>query len=399
MGIGGAYNYGCEAIIRGTVAMLRSAWPDISILYRSFRPDDDRKRLAGCILDIVERKVSSRYSIKRIARRVASALSLQWSPALDSLSQLEGVNAVLSIGGDLYTLQPDGSFNTSLPKFGNSSEKKGVPYILWGASIGPFSRNQKAERFFAKHLSRISLITAREMDSVDYLSRIGITSNVVPCADPAFLVAPEIMKSSEKGTLPIKTIGINISPLSLKYIYMTADQAADSQSAMIEHIIERTKARVLLLPHVVCDFAEGDDDLRWLKRIKNNLASRYSKCVDLVDHDPGFLGLKKILTQCDLLIAARMHCAVNALAACIPTLFLAYSQKAYGMSEYIYGHRSWVLPLAEVSSEKGFDKLTEMMRNLSEIHEFLKCRMPQVRSDAKRPIEALKMLLEKTWSI
>jgi len=389
IGIGGVYNYGCEAIVRGSIDILRSEWPDIKITYSSFRPAEDRKRLKDCSLEIIKRQVAGRYSFKSIARKILSVLNLHWSPAMDSLSQLEKMDAVLSIGGDIYTLQPNGHFNASLPKFGNLAEKRGIPYILWGASVGPFDKNPKAERFFRKHLSRISLITARENDSVEYLRRIGISSNVIPCADPAFVVAEHIVRNQDVPS-SMKIIGVNISPLSLKYIGLAPDQAVDSQSRMIERIVERTNAEVLLLPHVVCEFSEGDDDLRWLRRIKNNIKPPYSEKVSLVDHDPGYIGLKKILVQCDLVIAARMHCAINALAACVPTLILAYSQKAYGMSEYIYGHRRWVLPLEDIWKGRGLDAVMGMLESLSGIQKYLKRRIPEVQSDAKRPIQFLK---------
>ena len=44
-GIGGVYNYGCEAIVRGTEIILRKKWPNIQIKYASLRPEDDKRRI------------------------------------------------------------------------------------------------------------------------------------------------------------------------------------------------------------------------------------------------------------------------------------------------------------------------------------------------------------------
>ena len=41
IGIGGVYNYGCEAIVRGTIEILRNVDPAIKISYASYNYEDD----------------------------------------------------------------------------------------------------------------------------------------------------------------------------------------------------------------------------------------------------------------------------------------------------------------------------------------------------------------------
>ena len=55
-----------------------------------------------------------------------------------------------------------------------------------------------------------------------------------------------------------------------------------------------------------------------------------------------------------------MHCAINSISIGIPTIFLAYSRKAYGMSEYIYGNSNWVIPLKN-SNEELIPKINELI--------------------------------------
>lgn len=43
IGIGGVYNYGCEAIIRGTVSILKSINPEITVSYASYNYEDEYK--------------------------------------------------------------------------------------------------------------------------------------------------------------------------------------------------------------------------------------------------------------------------------------------------------------------------------------------------------------------
>ena len=54
------------------------------------------------------------------------------------------------------------------------------------------------------------------------------------------------------------------------------------------------------------------------------------------------------MKQCKFVIAARMHCAVNASIEGIPTIFLTYSQKSKGMAQFIYGSENLCIPMQEI---------------------------------------------------
>jgi len=365
IGIGGVYNYGCEAIVRGTEAILRSEWPDVKIVYASCRPEDDRTRLKGCNVEIVRRKRIGRYSPRNVVRKLLSMAGISWYPTTDPPVIANGYDAVLSIGGDIYTIRANGAGNRGFLRFGDACEKRGIPYVLWGASVGPFSANPETERVFTKHLKNISLITARETATVNYLQNIGVSHNVIPCADPAYVVAPEIKADSACKHNGF-TIGINLSPLSVRHSKYSLEEAIHVQSRTIQELIKALDARIVLIPHVVCDFMEGDDDLRYLHRIKQAIAS----------------------------IAARMHCAINALAAHVPTILVAYSRKAVGMCEYVYGNGNWAIPLNEFGSNHTLEKIRLMIKQKESIRTYLGNRIPEIQEDAYRPMQRLKEILE-----
>lgn len=66
IGIGGVYNYGCEAIVRGTIEILRNVDPAIKISYASYNYEDDVQRLADCDLKILQRKRLGRWNPKTL---------------------------------------------------------------------------------------------------------------------------------------------------------------------------------------------------------------------------------------------------------------------------------------------------------------------------------------------
>lgn len=376
IGIGGVYNYGCEAIVRGTVKILRSKWPDCEIAYATPRVEDDRRRLAGCDVTIVHRRFN-RYSGKNILRKLLSYFGCRWQPCLEDLSLLKNIDAVYSIGGDIFTLSPTGSYNASLAKFGTIAERKKIPYVLWGASVGPFTANPKAERFFKRHLSQISGIVAREQETVNYLASIGISSNVTLRPDPAFFVAPEIHTDNDKPkTRPV--IGINLSPLSVSYTGLSQKEAIASQAHSIARLITECNADVMLIPHVVCSFNEGDDDLRYLQNIKQEIPFPINKHVQIIVDDPGFIGIKKYLIQCDFVIAARMHCAINAMATFAPAIIVYYSQKAKGMADFVYENREWLIEVNDFCSDRLVLMAKTMLKNHKSISAKLKNKMENI---------------------
>ncbi|MEG1861896.1 MAG: polysaccharide pyruvyl transferase family protein, partial [Bacteroidaceae bacterium] len=195
IGIGGTYNYGCEAIVRGTVEKLRSLFPEIQVDYASSRVEDDKKRLEGCNVNIISRK--NKWAWWNLTRNILDRLSIKNSISTEDLSLIKKYDAVFSIGGDIYTIFDDGSYAKHLVQYGDICEKYGVPYILWGCSVGPFEQNPAILEIFKKHLKNISLIVAREKVTVDYLKSIGIEKNVVFSFDPAFSV-PSIKKVEKK---------------------------------------------------------------------------------------------------------------------------------------------------------------------------------------------------------
>ena len=359
IGIGGVYNYGCEAIVRGTVNILKSINPEIRISYASYNYEDDLRRLTDCDIRIIQRKRIGRWSFHNIVRKLLSSVNIDYILPYDSTDWLDGYDTIFSIGGDIYTLYPDGTYDASLPLFLEKCQARGIKYVLWGASVGKFEKNSKALAFFKKHLRKIDLIVAREWVTVDYLNSLGIVQNVVFAPDPAYFVeCPFLDKDKKKqGT----TLGVNLSPLSALYHYGNIEIAINKQVEAICGLAGELNCRLMFLPHVFSD-SMNDNDLFYLEQIANKVRSKgYS--VDVVNSDPGFIGLKRFLNKCDFVIAARMHCAVNAITMNIPTIFLSYSEKANGMAEYVYNTKNAVLSLTEF---EDYSQVANVMKKWDE---------------------------------
>lgn len=358
IGIYGTYNYGCEAIVRGTVNILKNVNPNIEVFYASMRGKDDRKRLAGCDITIIDRPPKKKWTIHNVVRKLLSLIGVNYIVPYDTFNWLGDIDTVFSIGGDLYTLNPDNSFDQSLPKYLVRCQKKGLKYVLWGASVGKFENNPKALCFFKSHLPKIDMIFTREPNTKEYLKSLGVENNVVLAPDPAFFVRNNCKNSVDNCDK--NCIGINLSPLSALYEYGNLDIAIERQSYAIIKILQKSNYEIVLIPHVI-SYQSSDNDLDYLKMIYSKVNSQYPTRISIVENDPGFEGLTECLMGCKAVIAARMHCAVNAISAGTPAIFLSYSEKAKGMSQYIYGDSSCCIKLSEFENiELVLDKIENL---------------------------------------
>jgi colanic acid/amylovoran biosynthesis protein len=391
-GIGGVYNYGCEAQVRGTELILKKKYPNATVKYMSYRPEDDIKRLEGSEV-IVEPLIKPRYSISsRVLNKIRGKFNISQDKRLlgIELDWADSSDVILSIGGDVYNLLSNERYEqkkywNQRIAIGKKIKKKHNKFIIWGASTGPFEENTAAKKIFIDHFKNdVDMITVREKNTEAYLSKNGVLNHKL-YSDPAFAIdSPTKEKFNDK---PL--IGINLSPLSIKYCYNIdeKEQVIKEQIGRIESIIEKYDANILLIPHVVSDFKEGDDDLRYLEKIYEGI-TKGKEHVSIVKYDPGFLGIKKELIKCDVILAARMHCGINAVSCAVPTIFIGYSDKASGMCEHVYEDLKYYMTLEGFSKDDSLIK--EALDNKEQINLFLKGRIPVLKKSAYEAVGVIE---------
>jgi len=350
------FNFGCEGIVRGTFAMLREQWPSCTVVYATPRPEEDGRYLRDLPdLEIVQG--IERWTPGRIARAIGQKLGIaRQKPATWKRKFRSGFDAVLSIGGDIYTIRDDAaeeSYSHSLAGFGESVLAAGGRYVLWGCSVGPFTSHPGIETYFARHLSGISMINAREEETYRYLQNLGCAGNLRKIADPAFIMTrdascPDIPRND--GDI---LIGLNLSPLSLSYLYPGEEMGAQMMrlAECVDGLLSANRAyRIIAIPHV-CPMNGGrDDDHAFLDALIEQVSEKDR--IELLEPGLGARVTKGMIAQCDVLVSARMHCAIAGVSAGVPTVFLQYSSKAKGMADYCYGPaHEMCLPIREVTPE------------------------------------------------
>jgi polysaccharide pyruvyl transferase WcaK-like protein len=381
-GIFGTYNYGCEAIVRGTQKIIHNVFPDAKIVYASFRPEDDRRRLTGCNIEIipVERQplFHPAYANIILAYFTGTYIRGLYTKKTEWVKECD---AILAIGGDEYYPSTDifGTKYNYLVNFGEKVKIMSKKLVPWGVSMGPYSNNQ-VKNYYIKHVSKTDLVVSREPQTTKYLNSCGLL-NVIERPDPAFSLAQLSFEDNGINSKSNKCcIGINLSPLSARVVYKNDqyDQIIAKQASSISRLVSRFDCEILLIPHVFAKHVECDDDLSYLKKIKDNILDHAKDRVSIMNEDVGFLGIRKTLYKCDLVIASRMHCAINAISIGIPTILLRYSNKSLGMAEYIYENRNYSIPLYEFCSPKIEEMIETVLENKVFLRQTLKKRVVEI---------------------
>lgn len=376
----GSGNHGCEAIVRSTAKLLECR-PN---LFTTGYDEDiryDLESIADIRNDTMDplRKKSAAYMIAATQTKLTGATTLFTHYRRKAfLYNVQKNDLCLSIGGDNYCYAGTeilGDINTLL-------KRRGAKTVLWGCSIDP----EAIKPEMVKDLKRYDLITVRESLTQAALAAVGITKNVRPVADPAFLLGIQETQLPE-GFVPGNTIGLNLSPLVLKYTNKK-EEVVNCFYALVRHILDVTDCNIALIPHVV---KEGNSDNEVLEPIWEKYKD--TGRVILVP-DQNCMQLKFIISQCRLFIGARTHATIAAYSTCVPTLAIGYSVKSKGIAKDLFGtEEDYVIPVQGMTDtnalSEGFDWLLE---HENDIRRHLGSIMPGYKEKAYNALKALKEL-------
>ena len=253
----------------------------------------------------------------------------------------------VAIGGDNYCYNK-GKEHWPLER---KMKKLGKKMMLWGCSIEP----SDVPGELAEHLSNFDVITVRDPISYDALVSGGVTSKLVRCADPAFLLPVE------RCTLPDgwregHTVGVNFSPMVMSNIGVK-----DGTRKAIRELIEAIMASgdsVALIPHVRLSFSDDVDELR-------PLYEHYRQTGKILLVDDKHLNarqLKYLISNCKFFVGARTHATIAAYSTCVPTLAIGYSVKARGIARDLFGREDEMTISVENLADSN--RLVEAYENL-----------------------------------
>jgi colanic acid/amylovoran biosynthesis protein len=401
-GNGPYVNRGCEAIVRGTTKILREFFQDPQFVCISHFQNENQYSIQ-CQQETDEDIIHLATSRRLLKRGVLRSF---WKPetwkglyqyffdrnAFSSnlyqriLPYLNNTTFVLSVGGDNYSLDYGVPILfTALDDLVLAHER---PLAIWGASVGPFSALPEYEGYMSDHLRKVTGIFARESETIEYLESIGVTKNVFPVADPAFLMDP--VKPEEELYIEDGAIGLNLSPLMMKYVTSgDLEKWTAMATAIIVEIARRTERQIYLIPHVT---NSDSNDHIFMQRALSLIPGKNENII-LVSPRYSAAEMKWIISQMALFVGARTHATIAALSSGVPTLSLAYSIKAKGINRDIFGHTNYCVDQKDLDVKRVSERITSMLDQDSSIRMELRERIPEVQRLARNAGIGLKQLI------
>lgn len=381
---GGSSNHGCEALVRTTAELLNYKKNRISLM--SFRPNDDKKYGIDQFCDIHsmnEKKKVPRKSYTWIKSyfeyRITQNKSIMEDlPFLNAIGAKKG-DVALSIGGDNYCYND----TVGLRKANELWRRNGIKTVLWGCSIEPELLNNPE---IAEDISRFDLITARE--SISYEAIKKVNQNTILVSDSAFWLKTQSKQlPNEYDSCDI--VGLNLSPLAEEY-EVNKGLARKNYETLIEHILSNTNMKILLIPHVVLNYADD-------RMINQFLHEKYRKSnrVQMIE-DCNCEELKGYISKCRFFIGARTHATIAAYSSGVPTIVLGYSVKSKGIAKDLFGEQKLthlVLPIQNLMhNTEMLNAFLWLQDHEKEIKKTLLDSMPEYKKSINNAVEIIEKI-------
>ena len=382
----GTYNRGTEALVRGTVILLKEAFGDISVTLSSSTPKDDAKINVPYISSHIPRVPQDiKSKLKNRIWKFFTGKNECYFSQLVKCAQKHDL--VIVVGADNYDVAY-GSFkvlhvlNTSLKK------KCRGKLFLYDCSLNKDSVTEK----FIEEAKMFDAFSVREHQTLENLKGKYNEKNLYYFPDPAFIMPPQSVELPEYWKTN-NMVGVNLSTLIVGSSYGSGlhDKLIGAYKYMMDKILEETQYDIVLIPHVM-----KRKDLAILEEIK--VLYKSNGRVHLISNeDYKSPELKYIISNCRFFVGARTHATIAAYSSCVPTLVLGYSTKSIGIAKDLFGtEEGYVISVKDVKQKEDlWSGLKNIMQNEKEIKALLQEKIPHYQEQVHSMANLFKGLLEK----
>ncbi|NLE04746.1 MAG: polysaccharide pyruvyl transferase family protein [Crenarchaeota archaeon] len=367
-------NRGCEAIIRGTLELFKDhkiSYNNIAFFRSSSEMELQNKIDSGkiCHYQAFEKNLSL---IAKVLRKTGLTNKNNKISEKRIKELIKPSTACFSLGGDNYSL--DYGFPKPMIDMDKIILNENKPLFIWGASIGPFTKDPYFEREMVKHLNKATTIFVREEDSLHYLDSLGLEKKLFLMADPAFLMKTKIPTGKKIPTIEPGSLGINLSPIMQKFINKNNSHVwIDMACEFLSILQKKTDRNIYLIPHVS---KRGNSDFIFMHELLLRLKNK--KNITLIDDIYTAEESKWIISNFHVFCGARTHSTIAALSSCIPTLSLSYSIKSSGINKMIYGSQDYCFPVSSFNPDKTASAILSMVDSRRSISAHIASVLPKV---------------------
>lgn len=278
------------------------------------------------------------------------------------------------IGGGNLISNDTGSYYLFLFSMISFILKKKV--ILWGVGVGPFSYSYKNQLSLIHR--NVKLLCVRDEKSKQYFNKGGI----LVINDPAFLISDVFTQNSLETQ---QYLGFNI----MDYSHDEKLLKKLDIKTITKNIIEISNKYGLTPILIVTSIS----DLPINELIKGNLQNKYNINIEikLVEINAD---LPLLMSRMKLILAHRMHCGIMGMSYNVPVMLFEWQEKVTSMLNYTYSNKFRKLTL--VKNINFSDILILEKDELKEISDYLKVKIPKIKTEIKQQTRVLLNCLKST---
>lgn len=420
----GLGNRGCEALLRSTIELIRRRHPRATFFVPSQDPQADARQWPQSIVSgvrwIPSPQVTTHLALwARGCRLLPGLAASRWPlPRLSPQeeSALDRSDLMLSIGGDNYTLDYDLASLALYVGMATLARQRGVPTVLWGASVGPFEAWPSVAQRMKRHLDNLTALTVRESCSAQVLTEMGVGGATADelqrpvrrqVVDPAFTLEPEAVDLEPhlpSGQGPL--LGLNLSPFAAppapgEPAVKARARLLREATSFIRRAIALEGARILLVPHVSARDRQGQTVHR-INAAQDD-ALLLDELVNVLGPEPRLRRLptwsapelKQAISCCDVFIGARTHAVIAALSSGVPAVALSYSLKARGIHRDLMDREDGVLDVRQLDADQLHQSWSRLLERAPSERVHLRGRLPHWRARAASAVPLLDQIVSQ----
>lgn len=248
------------------------------------------------------------------------------------VAQLQGSRLAVISGGDVYSSEYGHDSLLYYCCLVHSAKAAGLAVVLLGHTVGRFN-SEADEKAWRACAAKIDLLTTRDQLTYDYLRQIdALAGKTEVCADVAFGLQPAAQAPASGFADPSRPcVALSISRGLHRWCALSADGHRLAWLELILHMLADWQVNVMLIPHVQESY--GDD-----RQLATDLhrATNFDPRLWVAAEDLSASEYKRLISDCDLVVAERMHAAIAGLSTRVPTVMVSYSLKVEGIASLAY---------------------------------------------------------------
>jgi polysaccharide pyruvyl transferase WcaK-like protein len=273
----------------------------------------------------------------------------------------------------------------------------GRPVVKVAQAMGPFEG--RLNRFLASRiLPRLQAICARGRATETHLRTLDL-HNVQTAADLAFSMqlSKDAIQRAERRLGNATGLRVAVIPSAVVQEYAKSKdiEFGAELARFIDVLCEERGFEVVLIPHAIRPDAKASrmNDLPLCRQIHSTLKSR-NGC-QLIEESLPAEDLRALIDLCDVVVTARFHAMVSALATTTPVVVVGWSHKYAEVLEP-FGLMEQTMDYANLSAKELLQTFDLTLLNASRIRSIIAAALPAVQAESRENYRAIAAALEES---